>query len=433
MLTPGTVLNQRYEIRALAGEGGMSTVYLALDRNLGGKKVAIKEMAVPARTPEEKADAIEQFRREARLLATLTHPNLVPVSELFEHGENAYLVMAYVDGHTLADVAEQRELSMREVVEFIDKVGEILEYLHEHEPPVLFRDLKPSNIMLDAYGQIRLIDFGIARTLEAGQDTRTFLRGTGTAAFSPVEQFAGRGTDVRSDVYALGATLYALLTGELPPLSVEMLSGDAPPLNPRGVYPAIPPSLEAVIVRAMALRKEGRYPTVQELRLDLARISPLELNAMARRAGGTSAASASPVNPSSGGSQAGASQPWPAGPGAGQTWHGGSPAPSGAASESNGSWAASSSGTLNPVTATSCLACGKSLTQSFTLTLNEALRIGAIIRGMDVEETEVVEGERIAKDVREAVLRSGDANLVKVMQALPEESWGRLKDLLNKA
>lgn len=90
-------------------------------------------------------------------------------------------------------------------------------------------------------------------------------------------------------------------------------------------------------------------------------------------------------------------------------------------------------GTLNPVTATSCLACGKSLTQSFTLTLNEALRIGAIIRGMDVEETEVVEGERIAKDVREAVLRSGDANLVKVMQALPEESWGRLKDLLNKA
>lgn len=285
MLTAGTLLHGRYEIHTMAGEGGMGAVYLAYDMNLARKRVAVKEMALSYRRSDDRERAVESFRREARLLATLDHPRLVPVSDFFESNGCAYLVMGFVDGQTLGSVAEGRDVTFAEALDWIDQIAQILEYLHEHDPPVLFRDLKPGNVMLDAQGQVRLIDFGIARTLEEGQDTNTFLRGAGTANFAPVEQFGGRGTDARSDIYSLGATMFNLLTGELPPVAVDVLTGESPPANPRGAHPALPPALEAVILKAMAVRKEDRYASVRDLRLDLVRISPAELQGLVRRPG----------------------------------------------------------------------------------------------------------------------------------------------------
>lgn len=277
MLQPGSKLNGRYEIQAVLGEGGMGFVYLALDQTLGGKKVAVKEMAVHIARPDDKARALRQFREEAHLLASLEHPRLVPVSDFFQESDNAYLVMAFVDGQTLAQAMHAPGLTVSEMVTWIDQIAEVLEFLHEQEPPVLFRDLKPSNVMLNRRGQVRLIDFGIARTLEAGQSTSTFLKGAGTAEFAPVEQFGGRGTDARSDIYSLGATMYNLLTGDLPPISVDVMAGEAEAAAPRAVNPAIPAALTAIIVRAMALRKEDRYPTVSALRADLSRLAPGDL------------------------------------------------------------------------------------------------------------------------------------------------------------
>lgn len=250
----------------------MGRVYLALDSNLSGKKVAIKELTVDFRRPEDRTSALRQFRMEAALLSPLEHPRLVPVTDFFEEGDNAYLVMSYVDGKTLVSAMYDAGRTMAEVVGWIDQIAEALEYLHERDTPILFRDLKPGNVMLDHRGQIRLIDFGIARTFEVGQSTSTFLKGAGTAEFAPVEQFGAKGTDTRADIYALGATMFNLLTGDLPPVSVDVVAGESAPPNPRALNPGIPPALEAVILKAMALRKEDRYPTVRALRAALAAV-----------------------------------------------------------------------------------------------------------------------------------------------------------------
>lgn len=279
MLTTGTLLKERYAIDSVLGEGGMSAVYLAFDRSLGGKKVAVKQMQVQIARADDRAKAIAQFRNEAHLLASLEHPRLVPVTDFFEDGESAYLVMGLVDGRTLLDASMEPGVTLADVVGWIDQIADVLEYLHGRQPPVLFRDLKPSNVMLDCSGQIRLIDFGIARTFETGQTTGTFLKGAGTAEFAPVEQFSGKGgTDVRSDIYSLGATMYDLMTSELPPVSVDVMAGEVPPPNPRHVNPAIPPPLEAIMLKAMALRKDERYPAVRELRQALSQVPRALLN-----------------------------------------------------------------------------------------------------------------------------------------------------------
>lgn len=261
----GTVLKERYVIHSVLGQGGMGAVYLALDRTLGGKRVAVKEMAINFHTRNERDKAIEQFRQEAMLLASLEHPRLVSVTDFFENGENAYLVMALVEGRTLDAIAAARPVPIDEMLAWIVQICEVLEYLHGHQPPVLFRDMKPSNVMLDTHGGIRLIDFGIARTFEAGQSTSTFLKGAGTAGFSPVEQFGGLGTDARSDIYSLGATMFSLLTGEVPPISVDVMYGGVKAAAPRSLNAAISTRLEQIILKAMALRPEDRYQTVRDL------------------------------------------------------------------------------------------------------------------------------------------------------------------------
>lgn len=261
-----TPLRDRYEIHSVLGKGGMGRVYLALDRSLGGKKVAVKEMRVAHLSPPEREEAFACFRQEAHLLASLDHPRLVPVTDFFEEGSTAYLVMGYVEGETLEAVMRARPVRQREVLDWIDQICDVLNYLHRHEPPVLFHDLKPSNVMLDDRDRIRLIDFGIARTLDGHGSSRAFPRGAGTAEFSPLEQFGDRGTDARSDIYALGATMFALLTRKAPPSSVEVLSGDAAPPAPRQANPDISPEVEDVILTAMALDKNDRYKSVVDMR-----------------------------------------------------------------------------------------------------------------------------------------------------------------------
>lgn len=274
MLTPGTILQGKFVIEKILGQGGMGAVYLAHDLSLGGKRVAIKAMQVAIQDAGERERAIKQFHREAQMLANLDHPGLADVTAAFGEGDTEYLVMSLIDGVTLEAVLMEQQgfLAVPQVLAWMDQLCDVLGYLHSQDPPIIFRDLKPGNIMLDAHHRIRLIDFGIARVLEAGTNTTTFIKGAGTPGFSPVEQFGGATTDVRSDVYALGATLYCLLTRTLPPVSVNLLSGEDALVPPTRINAAIPPALATVILRMMGLRKEERYSSMAEVRDALKRV-----------------------------------------------------------------------------------------------------------------------------------------------------------------
>ena len=149
MLTPGTLLSSRYRIQSVLGQGGMGAVYLAEMEALGGKKVAVKEMELKGFSREELAQAVQQFNKEASFLANLDHPNLVPVTDFFIEGEKHYLVMAYVKGETLQQRLKRygRPFNWEQVKEWAEPLVEVLHYLHTQNPPILFRDLKPSNIL----------------------------------------------------------------------------------------------------------------------------------------------------------------------------------------------------------------------------------------------------------------------------------------------
>lgn len=268
MLEPGTVLANRYTILKPLGRGGMGAVYLASMEALGGKKVALKEMELQGHNPTEVQAALKQFQTEATFLANLDHPNLVSVSDFFAEGNRYYLVMAYVDGQTLDQKLRQagQPFDWTQVREWSLVLCDVLHYLHTYNPPILFRDLKPSNIMVDRNGTLKLIDFGIARVGEAGSKTSTFLQGTGTSGFSPIEQYGGSGsTDARSDVYSLGATMYMLLTGQVPPDAVSRLSGKS--IRPPSLLkPELNHAIDAVILRALAQLAKDRFQTIEELR-----------------------------------------------------------------------------------------------------------------------------------------------------------------------
>jgi serine/threonine-protein kinase len=190
-LETGYTLQGKFVIERLLGKGGMGSVYLAHQASLGQKRVAIKQMEVTARDPNERARVVEQFQREARLLASLEHPSLVTVHDYFEEGDNHFLVMTYVEGQTLEEVYVEQmgELDIEVVLSWIDQVCDVLLYLHERQPPVIYRDLKPSNIMVDKKGRVWLLDFGIAKVAEPDSKTSTLIKGAGTLGYAPVEQF----------------------------------------------------------------------------------------------------------------------------------------------------------------------------------------------------------------------------------------------------
>jgi serine/threonine protein kinase len=265
LLPPNTLLAGRYLILAKVGEGGMGAVYTASDTRLGQTLVAIKELSTASITDNlEKHQVSQSFEQEARMLAALNHPNLPRVTDHFNENGKQYLVMDFVKGQTLETLLQLRPgpFPVERVIAWGLQLCDVLTYLHNQRPPIIFRDLKPGNIMLDDSGQIKLIDFGIARLFKPGKSTDTVS--FGTAGYAPPEQYGKHQTDARSDIYALGATLHQLLTGRDPTQAPFQF----PPLRP--LNPQVSPALEEIVLRAIETQPARRWLDVTQMRLALA-------------------------------------------------------------------------------------------------------------------------------------------------------------------
>ena len=273
-LKPGEVLRGRYCIRERIGQGGMGHIYLADDLRLKGRRCALKEVehdrTVPAKILKETR---EQFLREATILARLDHPNLPKVSDFFTIGARDYLVMDYIPGKDLrAIIMEARQhsiyLAEDDVLSWANQLCGALTYLHKQEPPLVHRDIKPSNLKVTPDGLLKLVDFGLVKALAPDEMTITVIQGRGTALYTPLEQYGGDGlhTDARSDVYALGATLYHLLTNTPPMDARERFLHPENMAVPRKINPAISIRTERAILWAMELHPDERPDSVETLR-----------------------------------------------------------------------------------------------------------------------------------------------------------------------
>ena len=252
MLTIGNVLQNRYRVETLLGQGGMGAVYKVWDLNLN-LHVAIKENL------DYSTEAQRQFGREANILARLTHSHLPRVTDyFFLPGRGQYLVMDYVGGEDLQTLLErQGQLPEQKALAWIAQVCDALAYLHSQNPPIVHRDVKPANIKVTPEGKAMLVDFGIAKVYDQQLRTTMGARAV-TPGYSPPEQYGLGRTTPRSDVYAVGATLYVLLTEQDPPESVERMAGGEI-VPPRRLNRHISPETEAVILRAMMLDSRQRY------------------------------------------------------------------------------------------------------------------------------------------------------------------------------
>ncbi len=292
MLIPGTVLRSRYRIVETIGEGGMGAVYEAEDERLMGRRCALKEVRLnPDMSDVARRQAQEQFYREASILARLDHPTLPKVSDYFTESDLDYLVMDYVPGRDLKEIMNEARragkfLEESEVLNWTAQLCDALSYLHNQEPVILHRDIKPSNIKLTPDGRIKLVDFGLVKVLAEEEDenrTLTVVQGRGTAAFTPLEQYGGDigHTDVRSDIYSLGATVYNLLTNQ-PPLDAKRRFLNPSALQtPRSINPKVSPAVERAILTGIAMHPDHRPANVEEFRamlLPSGALPPVALN-----------------------------------------------------------------------------------------------------------------------------------------------------------
>lgn len=276
-LKSGEVLRSRYKIHRIIGQGGMGCIYLADDLRLEGRQCALKEVENDrSQPPEMLREARDQFLREATVLARLDHPNLPKVSDFFSVGSRDYLVMDYVPGkdlRTLMQEAKQSNIFLPEgdVLNWASQLCDALTYLHSQEPPILHRDIKPGNLKLTPSGLLKLVDFGLVKVLAPGEVTITILQGQGTALYTPLEQYGGDSghTDVRSDIYAFGSTLYHLLTNRPPLDARERFLHPENLLAPRQINPAIGQRTERAILWAMNLHPDERPETVDHFRQSL--------------------------------------------------------------------------------------------------------------------------------------------------------------------
>ena len=279
-LTPGTELSdgKRYRIERIVASGGMGAVYRAIDKRFN-KPCAVKEMLDDFQSESERAQSVEWFSREASLLLELNHQCIPRVRDFFVDGGRHYLVMDFIEGRTMGAVLEQeatvvgvngaRGVTEARTRQWGQQICSVLNYLHRLSPPIIFRDLKPTNIMVTENDDIKLIDFGIARTFQSQRQATIIM----TVGYAPQEQLIGN-PEPRSDLYALGATLYRVLTRHDASNNKPTIFA-FPPL--RSLRPDVTPAFEQVIMRALAMFPEQRWSNASEMERAIINLPPLPL------------------------------------------------------------------------------------------------------------------------------------------------------------
>jgi formylglycine-generating enzyme required for sulfatase activity/predicted Ser/Thr protein kinase len=275
MLSPNTILQNRYRVIRQLGRGGMGTVYEALDERVQAI-VAVKETQLAG---DDRAR--REFKREAGLLANLQHQALPKVMDYFLEGEGEYLVMEFIPGYDLLELLTRRggPFQVQTVLRWADTILGVLEYLHKREPPILHRDIKPANLKLTKQEELYLIDFGLAKGAAGQMPTMLTSRSAQgyTPIYSPLEQILGQGTEPRSDLYALGATLYHLLTNVVPadaPARYSQLEDGKPDplLSIQTLNQQVPPAVATIIHQALAIRRRDRPESATAMRAALRRV-----------------------------------------------------------------------------------------------------------------------------------------------------------------
>jgi serine/threonine-protein kinase len=273
-LKPGEVMRGRYRICERIGQGGMGNIYLADDLRLEGRRCALKEvehdLSLPAKLLKE---ARQQFLHEATVLARLDHPNLPKVSDFFSVGPRDYLVMDYIPGKDLRAMmldAKQKNSFLNEddVINWAYQLADALTYLHSQTPPLVHRDVKPSNLKITPAGLLKLVDFGLVKAMVPDEMTITVIQGRGTTLYTPLEQYGGDGlhTDIRSDIFAYGCTLYHLLTNTPPVDARERFLHPESLPPPRKLNPNLSARTERAILWAMELHPDDRPESAEALR-----------------------------------------------------------------------------------------------------------------------------------------------------------------------
>jgi len=271
-LDPGSVLNSRYEIVRRIGGGGMGAVYLAKDRNLGDAPRAVKEMVEAHLDPTQHEKAIGDFKRESLLLTSLEHPSIPTIYDYFydEKLGRFYLVMKFIAGGDLASrlrTAPGGKVDEKTVADWGMQTADVLHYLHTRPKPIIYRDLKPANLMIDGNtGRVMLIDFGIARWVKREEKGVTAV---GTMGYAPPELFGGR-VEPRSDVYSLGATMFHLVTGSDPQDNPLLIFDFQKNPRPRQIAPSISSELEQILMRSVEYKPEDRFASAGQMRDALA-------------------------------------------------------------------------------------------------------------------------------------------------------------------
>jgi eukaryotic-like serine/threonine-protein kinase len=274
------MLGNRYLIQGVIGVGGMGAVYRARDMHFPNveKSVAVKEMVNQGRDPVIRDTIVRNFEREANILATLTHPGIPRIYDYFTYNERSYLILEFIDGKDLEALLEEAKgfIPEAQVIAWAIELCDVLHYLHTHKPEqIIFRDMKPSNIMINQHNHVVLIDFGIAKPFELGP------KGTmiGTEGYSPPEQYRGEATHL-ADIYALGATMHHLLTKRDPRLEAPFSFSERPI---REINPEVSLELETIIYTAVHYNPENRFPSALDMKEALLAIAP-ESNPAVKRA-----------------------------------------------------------------------------------------------------------------------------------------------------
>jgi tetratricopeptide (TPR) repeat protein len=255
-----TLLNGRYQLEARIGQGGMGAVYKAIDTRFSNRAVAVKEMSRAGLSATHAKEAEDAFEHEASLLANLMHPNLPRIYDHFTQNERSYLVMDFIEGQTLEDYLEKiggDPVALEQVLDWGEQICDVLNYLHTHQPPIIFRDLKPSNVMVSGNEHAYLIDFGIARIFKPGQLHDTIA--LGSPGYAAPEQYGKAQSTPRSDIYSLGALLHCLLTG-VDPSEQPFFFKPACELNPH-----VPVELNVLLQQMLEMDTIKRPASTQDV------------------------------------------------------------------------------------------------------------------------------------------------------------------------